>query len=64
MYLKWAEKQGYRGRITKKIGSKNGGISSATVEFEFGYAYGYLHGERGVHCLLRSSEVGSPDNEV
>ncbi|KAK4799795.1 hypothetical protein SAY86_025160 [Trapa natans] len=56
MYLKWAEKQGCRGRIIRKGGSKNGGISSATLEFEFGYAYGYLRGERGVHCMLRCSE--------
>ncbi|XP_057982664.1 peptide chain release factor PrfB3, chloroplastic [Malania oleifera] len=51
MYIKWAEKQGQRGRIVEKNSSKNGGIKSATIEFESVYAYGYLSGERGVHCM-------------
>ncbi|XP_030525729.2 peptide chain release factor PrfB3, chloroplastic [Rhodamnia argentea] len=64
MYQKWAEKQGYRGRIVEKRLAKNGGITSATVEFEFDYAYGYLQGEMGVHRLIRSSETGSTIDEV
>lgn len=64
MYQKWAEKQGYRGRIVEKRLAKNGGITSATVEFEFDYAYGYLQGEKGVHRMIRSSETGSTDDEV
>lgn len=63
MYQKWAEKQGYRGRIVEKHLAKNGGITSATVEFEFDYAYGYLQGERGVHQMI-SSETGSTIDEV
>ncbi|XP_031382038.1 peptide chain release factor PrfB3, chloroplastic isoform X2 [Punica granatum] len=64
MYLKWVEKQGHRGRIINKLQSKNGAISSATVEFEFDYAYGYLQGEKGVHHMLSSSEKGSTGHEV
>ncbi|KAJ7976714.1 putative Peptide chain release factor [Quillaja saponaria] len=55
MYIKWAKKQGYNGRIVDKCPSKNGGIMSATIEFEFECAYGYLSGERGVHYMIRSS---------
>lgn len=54
MYTKWAEKQGHRGRIVEKCGSENGGIKSATIEFEFEYAFGYLSGEAGVHLLMPS----------
>ncbi|KAF8027310.1 hypothetical protein BT93_E0270 [Corymbia citriodora subsp. variegata] len=64
MYQKWAEKQGYKGRIVEKRLAKNGGITSATVEFEFDYAYGYLQGERGVHRMIRGSENGSTMDEV
>ncbi|GAB2267169.1 hypothetical protein Dimus_002153 [Dionaea muscipula] len=54
MYVKWAENQGRRGRIVEKLSSANGGIKSATVEFEFEYAYGYLLGEFGVHHMISS----------
>ena len=64
MYIKWAKKQGYRGRVVEKNLSTNGGIKSATIEFEFEYAYGFLSGERGVHCMIRSSQNGSVHNEV
>ncbi|KAI9082035.1 hypothetical protein K1719_035960 [Acacia pycnantha] len=55
MYLKWAKKQGCEGRIVDTCLSENGGIDSATVEFEFEYAYGYLSGEKGAHHMIRSS---------
>lgn len=64
MYQKWAEKQGYRGRIVEKHRATNGGITSATVEFEFDYAYGCLQGERGVHRMISGSETGSTIDEV
>lgn len=63
MYMKWAKKQGYRGRVVEKDLSTNGGIKSATIEFEFEYAYGFLSGERGVHHMIRSQN-GSVHNEV
>ncbi|XWS56858.1 hypothetical protein CRYUN_Cryun09bG0121600 [Craigia yunnanensis] len=64
MYIKWAKKQGYRGRVVEKHLSTSGGIKSATIEFEFEYAYGFLSGERGVHCMIRSSQNGSFHTEV
>ncbi|PIA48279.1 hypothetical protein AQUCO_01400697v1 [Aquilegia coerulea] len=57
MYTKWAEKQGYNGRLAEKYSSKGGGIKSATLELESKYAYGYLSGERGVHRMMRSSII-------
>ncbi|PKI32616.1 hypothetical protein CRG98_047013 [Punica granatum] len=52
------------GGMHDELQSKNGAISSATVEFEFDYAYGYLQGEKGVHHMLSSSEKGSTGHEV
>ncbi|XP_015898092.2 peptide chain release factor PrfB3, chloroplastic isoform X1 [Ziziphus jujuba] len=59
MYIKWAKKQGYKGRVVEKCHSPNGGIRSATIEFEFEFAYGFLSGEKGVHYMIRSSSNGS-----
>ncbi|XP_028079786.1 peptide chain release factor PrfB3, chloroplastic-like [Camellia sinensis] len=64
MYIKWAEKQGLGGRIVEKYLSKNGGVKSATIEFESKYAYGYLSGERGVHSMISGSQNTSVSDEV
>ncbi|KAF4373633.1 hypothetical protein F8388_025327 [Cannabis sativa] len=59
MYTKWGKKQGRKGRVVDKRRSMNGGIKSATIEFEFKYAYGYLSGERGVHFMIRGLNESS-----
>ena len=64
MYTKWAKKQGRKGRVVEKCSSMNGGIKSATIEFEFQFAYGYLSGERGVHFMVKGPQDGSALLEV
>ncbi|XP_015949692.1 peptide chain release factor PrfB3, chloroplastic isoform X1 [Arachis duranensis] len=64
MYLKWAKKQGYEGRIVDRYPFKNGGINSATIELEFECAYGYLSGEKGVHKLISDSPNESSELEA
>lgn len=64
MYLGWAKRQGYEGRIVDRCLTENGGITSATIEFEFECAYGYLLGEKGVHNLIRGSPNESSQLEV
>nr|XP_043619077.1 peptide chain release factor PrfB3, chloroplastic [Erigeron canadensis] len=70
MYMKWAKKQGLKGRIVeKKCTSKAGGIKSVTIEFEHKYAYGYFLGEKGTHRMITSypeslSEVSSAAVDV
>ncbi|KAL2464630.1 Peptide chain release factor PrfB3 [Forsythia ovata] len=59
MYMKWAENQGHAMRIVERCPAKNGGIKSATIEFEFKFAYGYLSGERGVHRMIGSHQSES-----
>ncbi|PON64549.1 Peptide chain release factor 2, bacterial [Trema orientale] len=63
MYTNWAKKQGQKGRVVEKRFSVNGGIKSATIEFEFKFAYGYLSGERGVHFMIRGPQDGSTLSE-
>lgn len=63
MYIKWAEKLGYKGRLVEKNSSVNGGIQSATIEFEFECAYGYLSGEKGIHQKI-NLQNGSGQDEV
>ncbi|KAH1256059.1 Peptide chain release factor PrfB3, chloroplastic [Glycine max] len=64
MYLRWAKRRGYEGRIVDKCPFKNGGINSAIIEFEFECAYGYLSGEKGVHYLIRGSPNESSQLEA
>lgn len=55
MYLRWAEKNGYRAKIVEESRGTEAGIKSATVEIEGAWAYGYLKSEAGVHRLVRLS---------
>ncbi|KAL3743239.1 hypothetical protein ACJRO7_018530 [Eucalyptus globulus] len=52
------------GNYHEKRRATNGGITSATVKFEFDYAYGCLQRERGVHRMISGSETGSTTDEV
>jgi peptide chain release factor 2 len=55
MYLRFAEKNGYKTKIIDESRGAEAGIKSAMVEIEGGYVYGYLKGEAGVHRLVRLS---------
>lgn len=55
MYMRWAERNGYKISEIDKQDGDGAGIKSVTLEFEGEYAYGYLKGENGVHRLVRIS---------
>jgi peptide chain release factor 2 len=55
MYLRWAERQGYKTTLLDRTDGEEAGIKSATVEIKGPFAYGYLRSERGTHRLVRLS---------
>ncbi len=59
MYLRWAEKKGFKSEILDIQQGDEAGIRSATVILSGDYAYGYLGVETGVHRLVRISPFGS-----
>ncbi len=59
MYLRWAERRGYKATITDRMPGEEAGIKSATVEIKGPFAYGYLKGEKGNHRLVRISPFDS-----
>jgi peptide chain release factor 2 len=55
MYMRWAERRGYKAEVFDVSPGEEAGIKSAVVEVGGGYAFGYLKSERGVHRLVRLS---------
>jgi peptide chain release factor 2 len=55
MYVRWAEKKGYKVVEVERVLDDDGGIKSATIEIEGDYAFGRLKAENGVHRLVRIS---------
>ncbi|MBD5202716.1 MAG: peptide chain release factor 2 [Bacteroides sp.] len=55
MYLRWAEKNGYKTSIANLLDGDEAGIKSCTINIEGDFAYGYLKSENGVHRLVRVS---------
>jgi peptide chain release factor 2 len=55
MYLRWAERHGYRTEVYDTSFAEEAGIKSATFKVEAPYAYGTLSVEQGTHRLVRIS---------
>ena len=55
MYLRWAERHGYKTEMNELQDGDEAGIKSATFTVTGEYAFGLLSGETGVHRLVRIS---------
>jgi len=55
LYLRWAERRGFKTDLADLQPGDGGGIKSATFTVEGEYAYGYLKAEAGIHRLVRIS---------
>jgi peptide chain release factor 2 len=59
MYLRWAERKGFKATVIDQSPGEAAGIKSATVRVEGENAFGLLGTESGVHRLIRISPFDS-----
>ncbi|HXI99762.1 MAG TPA: peptide chain release factor 2 [Micropepsaceae bacterium] len=59
MYMRWAEKHGYKVEYLEESEGEEAGIKSATILVKGENAYGWLKTELGVHRLVRISPFDS-----
>src|SRR3974377_1959187 len=59
MYIRWAEKHGFKGEVLEETEVEESGIKSATIQISGHNAYGWLKTEAGVHRLVRISPFDS-----
>lgn len=55
MYLRWADRSGYKVIIADEQPHEDAGIKSCSIQVKGEYAFGYLKSEIGVHRLVRIS---------
>ena len=55
LYLRWAERHGYKVDVADLQPGEGAGVKSATFEVDGEFAYGYLKAEAGIHRLVRIS---------
>jgi len=55
MYLRWAERRGYKAEVLDVSPGEEAGVKSVVIGVSGDYASGYLKSEHGVHRLVRLS---------
>ena len=64
MYVRWAEKRGYKVELQSEEAGAEAGIKSAAYRISGTNAYGWLKSESGVHRLVRISPFGKGTRET
>ncbi|MDG1429972.1 MAG: peptide chain release factor 2 [Paracoccaceae bacterium] len=59
MYVRWAEKKGYKVELQSETAGEEAGLKSAAYKISGHNAYGWLKSESGVHRLVRISPFDS-----
>jgi peptide chain release factor 2 len=59
MYLRWAERRGFKTELIEQSDGEVAGIKGATIRIEGPYAFGWMRTETGVHRLVRKSPFDS-----
>jgi peptide chain release factor 2 len=59
MYMRWAERHGYKLQLIEESEGEGAGLKSATIMVKGENAYGWLKTEAGVHRLVRISPFDS-----
>ena len=59
MYVRYAERKGFKVEILEESDGEVAGLKSATIKVSGDYAFGYLRSESGVHRLVRKSPFDS-----
>jgi peptide chain release factor 2 len=59
MYLRWAERHGFKAEVIEASAGEVAGIKSATIRIDGDHAFGWLRTETGVHRLVRKSPFDS-----
>src|SRR5262249_30421068 len=55
MYLRWAERHGYRAEILSEVPGEVAGVKNVYIRFSGPCVYGNLKSEHGIHRLVRIS---------
>jgi peptide chain release factor 2 len=64
MYVRWAEKKGYKVELQSEEPGTEAGIKSVAYKISGHNAYGWLKSESGVHRLVRISPFGKGTRET
>jgi peptide chain release factor 2 len=64
MYVRWAEKKGYKVELQSEEPGSEAGIKSVAYKISGHNAYGWLKSESGVHRLVRISPFGKGTRET